>query len=211
MDDLSDIVTAQEPDTPGQEEKDRFQRLTAVWIAVLAVLLAVSGLGGENTAEAVVFNNILASDSFAWYQAKNIRQTAYELAADDLQFLLESQRVSLPPEQVQELEARLADYQAAIARYDSEPDPDDPDNPLKGEGKRELLAQALHYQAARDQALVQDPNFDYASVLFQIAIVLASVAIIASSRLLVGLSGALGVVGTLLALNGFFAFFVLPF
>lgn len=195
----------------GAGEKDeRFRRLTAIWIAVLAVMLAVAGLGGENAAETAVYNNILASDTFAWYQAKNVRQTVYELAADELQYVLANERDQLNAQMATALEARLDDYRATISRYDSEPDPADPNNPLKGEGKRELLNQAIHYQAQRDLALAKDPNFDYAAVLYQIALVLASVAILAASRLLVTISGILGFLATLLTVNGFLSIVTLP-
>lgn len=209
MDDLEvSLGTADESGVGGKDE--RFRRITAIWIAVLAVMLAIAGLGGENAAETAVYNNILASDTFAWYQAKNVRQTVYELAADELQYVLANERGQLDTQTVIELEARLDDYRATIARYESEPDPVDPSNPLKGEGKRELLNQAFHYQAQRDLALAQDPNFDYAAVLYQIAIVLASVAIVAASRLLVTISGLLGFLATLLAVNGFLSIVTLP-
>lgn len=64
--------------------KARFQRWTALLIAVSAVLLALNSLGGSNAAEDALNANILASDAWAFYQAKNVRQTMYKLAVDDL-------------------------------------------------------------------------------------------------------------------------------
>ncbi len=60
-------------------------------------------------------------------------------------------------------------------------------------------------------AMKQDTNFDFAEALFQIAIVLASVAILSYSRMILKLSIVVGVVSTILMLNGYFLFFALPF
>ncbi len=62
----------------------------------------------------------------------------------------------------------------------------------------------------RDRAQEQDANFDYASVLYQIAIVLGSVAILALSRPVLAVSLVLGGIATLLMLNGFFLLVHLP-
>jgi Domain of unknown function (DUF4337) len=58
--------------------------------------------------------------------------------------------------------------------------------------------------------LKQDPNFDYAEGLFQIAIVIASVSIITKARALLWGAAAMGVVALALMLNGFYLFAELP-
>ena len=63
----------------------------------------------------------------------------------------------------------------------------------------------------RDVALRKDPYFDWSQALLQIAIVLASVHLIIGNAWLLGLSGALGALGTLLMLNGFTLVVRLPF
>jgi hypothetical protein len=55
--------------------------------------------------------------------------------------------------------------------------------------------------------MVKDPYFDYGQALLQIAIVLASVAIITGGTVLLVLSGLLAGLGTLSTLNGFLLFF----
>jgi len=186
--------------------KQGFRRRAALGIAVLAMLLAINSLGGDNAGKEMVNNNILASDMWAFYQAKNIRQTSFRLAADELELLLPA----LAPEQQPAARAKIDSYTATAARYESEPDPADPQHPLKGEGKKELLARARDFEARREHAQRQDPHFDYAGALFQIAIVLGSVAILAASRPVLGLAFALGAVATVLLLNGFFLWFDLP-
>jgi len=185
---------------------DRFRARAAVTIAALAMLLAVASLGGENATKETINNNILASDTWAFYQAKNIRQTSFRLAQEQLEILAPT----LPAEQRTAAQARIDSYKATVARYESEPDKDQPDNPLKGEGKVELTRRAQFYEKARDHGQAQDPNFDYAVALFQIAIVLGSVSIVASSRLLIVLALGVGLVAAVLMLNGFLLFMDLP-
>ncbi len=184
-----------------RDSAERFRRRAAVAIAVLAMLLAITSLGGENAGKETTNNNILASDTYAFYQARNIRQTQYQLAADELRQRLET--ADLPPAARAATQQRLDSYAATIARYESDP--------IGGEGKRELLARAQGYEALRDRAQRQDPNFDYAGALFQIAIVLGSVSIVATSRWLLLLALALGVAATLLMLNGYTLLVTLPF
>lgn len=189
---------------------ERFRTRGAMVIAVLAMLLAIASLGGENATKEMINANIHASDSWAFYQAKNIRQTVNQLAADELEATLLLHAAMLTDEARQQIQQRVERHRATVARYESEPDAGDPPNPLKGEGKRELFARARHWEVRRDQAQAQDPNFDFARAFFQIAIVLGSVAIVATSRWILWLALAVGIVAALLMLNGFFLAVHLP-
>ncbi len=200
----------------GDEERqeaavERLRNQSALLIAFLAMLLAITSLGGGNVTEDMINANVKASDTWAFYQAKNIRQTAYMLAADGLETQLLTAGKSLPADQRQSLEERLAKYRATVERYESEPDPERPDDQMAGEGKKELRAQAQSWQKQFEQAQDKDPNFDFSEALFQIAIVLASVAILAKSRAILGMSLGFGALATVLMLNGYFLLFRLPF
>jgi hypothetical protein len=181
---------------------DRFRRGAAVFLGVLGMLLAIASLGGENAMKETVNTNILASDAYAFYQARNERQTGYRLAADALEALLATQP-GLAAEAHAAIAKRIADYQATIKRFESDPE--------NGNGKQELLAKARTFEAERDRAQRQDISFDYSRALFQIAIVLGSVSIVAASRPLLWLCGALALVATLLGANGFLLLAGLPF
>src|SRR5687768_1036257 len=67
---------------------DQFRARAALWIGILALLMAISGLGGGNAAEDMVAANVQANDTWAFYQAKNVRQTANKLAAEELEVQL---------------------------------------------------------------------------------------------------------------------------
>ena len=176
-------------------------RWIAVYIALLAVLLSVCGIGGGNSTKDSTRTNIQASDTWAFYQAKNMRQTSYKLAAETLQLRLGEP--GLPEAQRKQIEERVAAYDAEIGRLESDPQ--------RGEGKKELTAKARDFENQRDAALKQDPYFDYAQAFLQIAIVLASASIVLGNRLLLAGSGLLGVLGALLMVNGFTLAVNIPF
>lgn len=188
---------------PHSAEADaNFRKLTGIYVGIVAMLLAITALGGSNATKTMLNANIQASDVYGYYQSKYIRQTVYQLTAEQL----EAELLALPdmPEAGRtKVQEKIGRYRDRVERYESEPS--------TGEGKKELLARAKEFEAKRDHAAEQDPNFDFAEALFQIAIVLGSVSIVAASRPLVKLSGALAVAGTLLMLNGYFLLVHLPF
>jgi hypothetical protein len=181
---------------------DKFKNRAALIIAFMATLLALTSLGGGNAAEDVANNNIQASDTWAFYQAKSIRQTTMKVAADGLEADLRA-NPNMPADARDFVQKKIDEYRSTAARYEDEPDKDDPGNSLKGEGRKQLSARAQDFEKKREAASKQDPNFDFSEALFQIAIVLASVAILAGSRLVLRISLFVGAAATLLMLNGY--------
>ena len=178
-----------------------FRKYTGIYLGIIAMLLAITALGGAHATKTIVNANIQASDTYGFYQARNIRQTAYQIAAEGLEADLLAQP-SMPEAARAKIEQMAKRYRERVDRYESDPS--------TGDGKKELLAKAQALEARRDQAAERDPNFDFAEALFQIAIVLGSVSIVAASRPLVHLSGILAIGGTLLMINGYFLLVHLP-
>jgi uncharacterized membrane protein YkgB len=182
-------------------EADQFRQRAAVAIAIFAMVLAICGLGGANAGKEAINNNVLASNYFNFYQAKNMRQTALVLAADELE-LGWLNEPSMPESTKRLMRTKIDQYRETIERYESEPD--------TKEGKKELMVRAREHEEKRDHALKQDPYFDYAEALLQIAIVLISVAIIANLPWLSLLGGTIGFIGILLTVNGFYLLVNIP-
>jgi hypothetical protein len=183
-------------------ETNRFKQRAAIAIAILAMLLAITSLGGGNATKEAFNANIQASNLFSFYQAKNMRQTHFSVTADLIELAFANDP-SLPESAKAALATKAGDYRKTAARYESEPETQ--------EGKKELLERARAEEAKRDRALKQDPYFDYAEALLQIGIVLISVAIVAEVTWLAFLGGALGVLGGLLMVNGFLLLVEIPF
>ncbi len=207
--DAAEVIRELQVDRAEAQAEDRFQGRVALIISMLATLLAITSLSAGNVAEEMIHANIKASDTWAFFQAKNVRQTQYKLALDELELRLATD-VGLSPEKRAELEKRAGSYRETIARYESEPDAAAPNDPARGEGKRQLLVQAQGWEAEREIAAHRDANFDFSEVFFQIAIVLGSVAILATSRKVLWIALGMGAVATVLMANGYLLLFRLP-
>lgn len=177
---------------------DKNKNRTALMISILAMVLAVSSLGGSNSAKEATQENILAANAYAFYQAKAIRQTSLKIAAADLELQL-LRDPTMPATAREAFQKKIDEYKKTADRYESEPE--------TKEGKKELLARAKAHEASRDHALRQDPWFDYGEGMLQIAIVLLSVSIIGSIPALFLAGGVLGFLGLLSTINGFFLLF----
>ena len=178
-----------------QERGGDVAKRIALVIAALAALLAIVEVSGGNAEQEAQKSNLDAAGLWAFYRAKTIRQTVVRTAAEQLGLDLPG----LPPERAEAAQKQLQSWRATAERYESEP------GPSGGEGRRELMARAQAAEAARDHALAQDDLFDYASAALQLAIVLASAAVVIGIAWLSWLAGGFGLIGLTFALLGWFA------
>jgi len=176
-------------------------RLLGVYVGVLALMLALTNLGGSNATKDMLSKSIEASDTWNFYQAKSIRQTGYKIAAAELDARIAADP-ALPPEVKAKLSALSGEFKSTVERYESDP--------KTGEGRKELSAKAREIEHERDRAMRQDPNFDLAEAGFQIAVVLSSVALVTNISALLFASGAIALVGLLFMVNGFFLLVPVP-
>lgn len=194
LDELSREVAAER-----QRARDK---LIGVYIGVLAVALAICALGGSNASKNATNANIDATNTWAFFQAKNMRRTSYMLAVDELEADLAA-HPSMPEEARRLIEARIAAHREQIRNLTTDT--------ARREGLDELFEKGKAFEQIRDLAMQRDPYFDWGQALLQIAIVLASVAIVAGGALLIWVSAALGLLGALLTANGFLLIVKLPF
>lgn len=190
-----------------EENENDFEKWIGVYIAVLAVVLAICSMGGGNAAKDATLKNIEATNTWAFFQAKNMRRHVLRLQADELDLRLTTD-TAMSDATRSALTAKLADYrkQDRVLTEDFEK-PED-----QREGLDQLFNKGKSLEAARDVAMRKDPYFDYAEAFLQIAIVLASVAIISRYRAtLLAVSATLGLLGALLTLNGFTLAVTVPF
>jgi hypothetical protein len=174
----------------------------AVYIAVLAVALAITGMGASNAMKDMLSNNIEASNLWSFFQAKTIRKTSIDVAADEFALLLVA-NPNMPDAAKKQIEDTIKRYKTTAARYESEP--------ATKEGRKELVVRAKEKEQGRDMAQRRDPYFDFAEALIQIAIVLASVSLITRTSLLLIVSFAMSGAGMFLSANGFLLFTKLAF
>ena len=178
--------TPKDPDAPKPPAGSRSEREAKIKdkagmvINVFALLLAVNVWYGGKLSGTVMNNTIKASDTYAFYQAKSLKQMLAE------QNLYEAQKSGD--------KARAAEMTAKIDKYENEPK----------DGKKALLAKAEALEAERNDAKTRSPWIGYASTAYQLSIVLLSASILAVSMSLFWGSFIVAGVGLLLSLNGLF-------
>lgn len=172
----------------------------ALLISVLALFLAFSETLGKSAQTAAIADNIKASDTWNFFQAKTIRQTALRTAAEGLT----TQVATVTSDEAKAaMSKQIEAWRATAARYESDPKEKD--------GRKELRALAEKYEHDRDTQLARYHQYEFASAALQIGIVLASAEVITGMVVLGWLSGLGGVLGVLFMGVGLWAPHALSF
>lgn len=159
----------------------------ALLIAVLALVLAFSETLGKGAQTSALAYNIEASNLWAFFQAKTVRQTVLRTAAEQTEAVNSTEAAR----------KQAAKWRETAQRHQSEPD--------TGEGREQLAARAKNAEKKRDRAMAAYHHYELASAAVQIAIVLASASIITAMPVLAWIAGALGVGGVVFCGIGFLA------
>jgi hypothetical protein len=159
----------------------------ALLISILALVLAFSETLGKSAQTTALAMNIEASNLWAFFQAKTIRQTVLRTAAEQMD-------ASNPSELSKK---QIAKWRETAQRYQTEPE--------TGEGRDQLAARAKEAEKKRDRSMAAYHHFELSSAAVEIAIVLASASIITAISALAWIAGGLGVIGLVLCGIGFLA------
>ncbi|MBR1646616.1 MAG: DUF4337 domain-containing protein [Selenomonadaceae bacterium] len=136
-----------------QDFPKRTNQLIALTALILAICATFSSLyAGANASKGILSQN-KASDSWAYYQAKSMKETMYRIQLDALEID--------PPANTNVAELK-AKYKSEIERYDAE--------------EEEIKATAIGHEADRDKFLALNRGFAGALTYLQIAILLTSLA-----------------------------------
>ena len=165
----------------------------ALLIAVLALLLSLSEIGGKQAENESIAKNIDASNLWSFFQARTIRQTTVRTAAEEAELA----KAAAAPELKATIEAQQKRWRDTAARWESEPE--------TGEGRKELMDRARNAEAVRDRSMAAYHLFEYGAAAFQVAIVVASASIVTGVPLLALGGMVLGAIGTILGLLGWLA------
>ena len=191
-----------EVELPNAEELEEirgktFTKRVALTTAIFAVILAITSLGGNNAMKEMLLSQQQSSDQWAFYQAKVLREHLYRGQKLRLEIDLIERGSGMRPEVKGRVEAMLKKMSEEEARYGAE--------------KKEIEKEAKKLEHERDVNRDKDPYFDYGEVLLQIAIVMASVAILSGSRPVFYFAIVSACLGALSSINGFFLIFRIPF
>ena len=180
-----------------EHAENTFSRRVALVTAVFAVVLAIAALGGNHAMKEMLLSQQQSSDQWAFYQAKVIREHLYRGQKLRLEADLAERDASLKPAAREKLEGLLRRLDEEEKRYGAE--------------KKDIEKAAKDLEHTRDGYALRDPYFLIAEALLQIAIVMASVSILAGSSLIFSFSLGLALIGAVLTANGYFMLFQLPF
>jgi len=174
------------------KEASEENRNIALLIAVIALCLALSETLGKGAQTESISKNVEASNLWAFFQAKTIRRTVVQTAAEQVKI------AGAPADDATKaaVQKQIDEWQKTAARYRSEPS--------TREGSEELSERAKRAEEERDLATEKYHHFELASAAFQIGIVLASASIITRMMALAWVSGGLTLAGVAIGLLGIF-------
>jgi hypothetical protein len=181
-------VELPDPEHLAHQREKSFSRRVALTTAFYAVALAIAALGGKVAMKEMLLAQQQSSDQWAFYQAKVIREHQYRGQKLMLETML-AEPSALKGAERAKFEALAQKFAEEEKRYNVE--------------KKDIEKEAKKLEHYRDYQRGRDPNFEYAEIFLQIAIVTASVAILAESRAMFGFSVVAAVLGALLTANGF--------
>jgi hypothetical protein len=175
------------------KEASNENKKIALLIAVIALCLALSETLGKGAQTEAISKNVEASNLWAFFQAKSIRHTTVQTAAEQAKLSLGALGDDAAKAAAQK---QIDDWQKTAARYRSDP--------KSGEGQEQLSERAKQAEEERDLATAKYHHFELASAAFQIAIVLASATIITGIVVLAWISGVLALAGIAFTALGIF-------
>jgi hypothetical protein len=189
LNELKDLVATLKADQQAQKDREaksawtKYVALSMIFLAVLSATATQRGGGYSSTTmkqlNEATFNQAKASDQWAFFQAKGIKQSIFELERERAQ----NGSVAVEPKVI-------AGFTARIDRYESE--------------KKDITKEATALEAKRDAAIAlatssaaSGREMGLASTLFQIAIALGGVCLVVKKRWLWYASMGVGAIAVL--------------
>ena len=167
------------------EAKDEFEKRVAISIAIMAVVLSFFANRGDNAKTDAIIHNTEAANQWSYYQAKSIKANMYEIQAKVLPCATGiAGKADSPCAIVAE------DFKKKVEHYRLE------ENEIKKK------AEELTAESAKEMAI--NNKCDLATLMIQIGIVLASVAILSRLTVFWYIGLLLGVAGVVGGVMSFF-------
>ncbi|WP_378957050.1 DUF4337 domain-containing protein [Pelosinus sp. sgz500959] len=136
-----------------KENINTFIAVTTLILAVCATLTAFKAAGYGNK---MVLAQSQASDQWAYYQAKSIKETTIQAQRDMVELTMEQTGIT------ERYKEKIIQYDKEIARYKQE--------------KNDITVEAKRLEGIRDASQGYNSNFGQALIFLQIGILLSSLA-----------------------------------
>lgn len=143
--------------------KDRIPTLIAITTLILAVCATLASFKAAGFGNKMVLAQSQASDQWAFYQAKSIKETAYQTQRDSMELLRQA-----TPGSDAVYKGKIVAYDKEVERYKKE--------------KNEIMADAKKLEAARDNYQEHNSRFGRSLILLQIGILFSSLSTISKNH-----------------------------
>jgi hypothetical protein len=182
----ADILEKEQAD----KKKDKWLNYLSISTILIALCATLSSYNGGNAGGNSTMSQIKASDLWAQYQSKSIKQYLYEIQIDNLNTSL----LTIPAGAAYDsIKKHINGYNQNIAKYKTD--------------KEEISKNAKHLEAVRDESSKHGGAFGLAVLFLEISILLSSIAALIKKKLLWYISMLPGLVGIIYFINGFLLFF----
>lgn len=174
-----------------EDKKEPWLNYLGLMTVILAVCATLSTFKGGSYSTRSVISQAQASDQWAFFQAKSIRQSLYLTQKDKLQ--LEADL--LPPgrnQQAKRYQTAIDGADAKISKYEKE--------------KSEIQLDARRLEKQRDEAQRHAQPFGLAVIFLQVAILISSIAGLLKRKAIWYVALPIGVLGLFYFADGFMLF-----
>ncbi|GFE56142.1 DUF4337 domain-containing protein [Geobacter sp. AOG1] len=176
-----------------EEKKESWLNYLALTTVILAVCATLSTFKGGGYSTRSVMSQSQASDQWAFFQSKSVKSYIYEMQKDKLELELKGFGSKVPAGLAEEYRSKIDGYGKKITKYEEE--------------KGQIQKEAKRFESIRDEAQKHGQAFGIAVIFLQIAILLSSIAALIKKKYVWLLGCAIGVVGVVYFVDGFFLFF----
>jgi Domain of unknown function (DUF4337) len=188
-----------EPQEIREEVREKLEHAAEDWInwlalttVILAVCATMSSFQLEHYSVESVLKQALASDQWAFYQAKSVKGYLYDLQREKLELELAAIEKNLTPELTDRYQNSIASYGSQVQKYDKE--------------KKEIMHEAKEFEKGRNDAQERRENFGHAIIFLQMGILLSSIAALMRKKYIWIVGSIVGAVGIVYFANGYMHF-----
>ncbi len=172
-----------------EEKREKWINYLALTTVLLAVCATLSSFKLEHFSVDSVLKQVMASDQWAFYQAKSMKGYLYELQKEKVELDLKTIEKIASTDLVQEYRKKIESYGDVAKKYNKE--------------KADIMNDAKHLQKERAEAQERAEIFGKAIIFLQMGILLSSIAALLKKKSIWVVGSLVGLLGMVYFANGF--------
>ena len=188
MSDISETI-AEAVENAEESQGVSLNSVIALLVALIATFMALCNIKDGNIVQTMSQQQAKAVDSWAYYQAKSMKQNLAESMLDQLTLQKESAGAGISASAAALLDKKIEVYSGKAKKYEKEKD--------------DIKKEAEGAEAEYDRLGVHDDQFDISEAGLSIAIALLGVSALTRKKWLVGVAVFFALFGLALGLAGF--------